>query len=267
MDYNISDRDQLRGRYVQNKVDQLDDAANLPAFWTTLPQRFYLASLAEFHNFSPNLTNELRLAYNRFSQFYVVPPFKFPGTDVYPNITIDDLFGANIGPDGNAPQYSIQNTYQLVENLNWIKGNHTLKFGYDGRNSISPQHFIQRERGDYYWLTLESYLKDEVPGDFAERNLGSTSYYGNQWANYLYVNDTWRLRPNFTLNLGLRWERTSRSADARPAVPERHLGCAAPDHVPTANNRQQEFRSAGRHRVLPGQERQHLHSCRVRHGV
>jgi hypothetical protein len=118
------------------------------------------------------------------------------------------MFGANIGPDGNAPQYAIQNTYQLVENINWIKGNHTFKFGYDGRNSISPQHFIQRERGDYYWLTLDSYLKDEVPGDFAERNLGSASYYGNQWANYLYVNDNWRIRPNFTLNLGLRWERT-----------------------------------------------------------
>ena len=209
VDYNISDRDQLRGRYVQNKVDQLDDTANLPAFWTTLPQRFYLLSVAEFHNFSPNVTNELRLAYNRFSQYYVVPPFKFPGTDVYPNITIDDMFGANIGPDGNAPQYAIQNTYQLVENVNWIKGNHTFKFGYDGRNSISPQHFIQRERGDYYWLTLESYLQDQVPDDFAERNLGSTSYYGNQWAHYLYVNDNWRIRPNLTLNLGLRWERTS----------------------------------------------------------
>ena len=209
VDYNISDVDQVRGRYVYNKVDQLDDLANLPAFWNSLPQRFHLFSLAEFHNFNPNLTNELRLAYNRFSQVYVVPPDKFPGTDVFPNITIDDLLFAQVGPDPNAPQYTIQNTYQLVENLNWIKGNHTLKFGYDGRNSISPQHFIQRERGDYEWGTLEGFLQDQVPDQFAERNLGSASYYGNQWANYLYVNDNWRIRPNLTLNLGLRWERTS----------------------------------------------------------
>ena len=46
-------------------------------------------------------------------------------------------------------------------------------------------------------------------GVFAERNLGSAAYYGNQWANYLYGNDNWRIRPNLTLNLGLRWERTS----------------------------------------------------------
>jgi hypothetical protein len=209
VDYNISDRDQLRGRYVQNKNDSLDDLANLPAFWTTLPQRYYLVSLAEFHNFTPNVTNELRLAYNRFNQTYVVPPAKFPGLDAFPNLTIDDLNFANVGPDPNAPQYSIQNTYQLVENISWTKGAHTFKFGYDGRDSISPQHFIQRERGDYEWSTLEGYLQDQVPDTFAERNLGSTSYYGNQWANYLYANDNWRIRPNLTLNLGLRWERTS----------------------------------------------------------
>jgi hypothetical protein len=209
VDYNITDRDQLRGRYVQNKIDQLDDLANLPAFWTTLPQRYYLVSLAEFHNFTPQLTNELRLAYNRFNQTYVVPPLNFPGLDAFPNLTIDDLNSANIGPDQNAPQYTIQNTYQLVENISWIKGAHTLKFGYDGRNAISPQHFIQRERGDYWWSSLEGYLTDQVPDVLAERNLGDTTYYGNQWAHYLYANDNWRIRPNFTLNLGLRWERTS----------------------------------------------------------
>jgi hypothetical protein len=208
VDYSISDRDQLRGRFVENKLGSLDNTANLPAFWTTLPQHFYLVSLAEFHNFSPTLTNELRLAYNRFSQYYVVPNFKYPGLDVFPNITIDTDLGAQIGPDSNAPQYSIQNTYQLVENLNWIKGSHTFKFGYDGRDSISPQHFIQRERGDYNYYNLESFLNDVVPEDLAERNLGSTGYYGNQWAHNLYANDNWRIRPNFTLNLGLRWERT-----------------------------------------------------------
>ena len=209
IDYQVSDRDQLRGRFVYNKLDQLDDLANLPSFWTTLPQRFYLVSVGEFHNFSPNLTNELRLAYNRFNQNYVLPSNKFPGLNAFPNITIDDLNSVNIGPDSSAPQYTIQNTYQLVENLNWTKGSHTLTFGYDGRDQISPQHFIQRERGDYEWETLQSYLLDEVPGVFAERNLGSAAYYGNQWANYVYGNDNWRIRPNLTINLGLRWERTS----------------------------------------------------------
>ncbi len=208
-DWNPSDHDQIRGRFVYNKNDSLDNLANLPAFWTSLPQRFYLASVAHYHSFGPNVTNELRLAYNRFSQFYVVPDFQFPGLDAFPNITMDSDLGLNLGPDQNAPQFSVQNTYQLVENINWTKGRHTLKFGFDGRNSISPQHFIQRERGDYVYSDLQGYLTDTVPDVLAERNLGSTSYYGNQWATYLYANDTWRIRNNLSLNLGVRWERTT----------------------------------------------------------
>src|SRR5581483_7009627 len=86
---------------------------------------------------------------------------------------------------------------------------HTMKFGFDGRNSISPQHFIQRERGDYDYGVLEEFLLDQVPTDQAQRNLGSTSYYGNQWATYLFANDSWRIKNNLTINLGVRWERTT----------------------------------------------------------
>ena len=192
-----------------NRSDSLDNNANLPAFWTTLPQRFTLVSLAEYHTFSPNVTNELRLAYNRFSQYYTVTNDKFPGLDAFPNIQLDNDLGLQIGPDSSAPQYSIQNTYQLVENINWTKGKHTFKFGFDGRNSISPQHFIQRERGDYDYDVLNEYLNDLIPSDQAQRNLGSTSYYGNQWATYLFANDSWRIKNNVTVNLGVRWERTT----------------------------------------------------------
>ena len=96
------------------------------------------------------------MAFNRFSQFYTVPDNSttpaWTCSRTSPSITTSAL---NIGPDRNAPQYSVQNTYQLVDNINWTKGKHTLKFGFDGRNVISPQHFIQRERGDYYYSTLE----------------------------------------------------------------------------------------------------------------
>jgi len=210
VDYNRSDKDQIRARFINNRSNALANNANLPVFWTTLPQRYYLMSVADYHTFSPSLTNEFRLAFNRFSQFYTIPGgLHFPGVDTFPNIQIDNDLGIQIGPDSNAPQFTVQNTYQLVENLSWTKGKHTFKFGFDGRNVISPQHFIQRERGDYNWSTLGEYLADNVPDDFAERNLGSTSYYGNQWATYLYATDNWRLKNNLTLNLGVRWERTT----------------------------------------------------------
>lgn len=210
VDFNISPRDQMRGRFITNRSNSLDNAANLPVFWTTVPKRFYLVSLAQYHTFSPTLTNELRMAFNRFSEFYTIPGnLSYPGLDVFPNITFDNDLGLQLGPDSNAPQYSIQNTYQLVDNVSWTKGKHTLKVGFDGRNVISPQHFIQRERGDYGYSTLGLFLTDGFPDTLSERNLGKTGYYGNQWATYLYANDNWRVRNNLTLNLGIRYERTT----------------------------------------------------------
>jgi hypothetical protein len=208
VDWNISDKDQVRGRYVYNKLDGLDAAAGLPAFFQTEPQRFHLFTLSEFHTFSPNLTNEFRLGYNRFSQIIPAGNFSFPGLGQFPNITIDSLT-ANIGPDPNAPQSTVQNTYQAVENLSWVKGKHNFKFGVEGRKYISPQSFTQRQRGDYQYGSLDIFLRDLSPDQFGERSTGNFFYYGDQSAIYAYGNDTWRVTKNLSLNLGLRYEFTS----------------------------------------------------------
>ena len=208
MDWNISDKDQVRGRYVYNKLDGLDAAAGLPAFFQTEPQRFHLFTLSEFHTFTPNLTNEFRLGYNRFSQVVPAGNFLFPGLDQFPNITIDSLT-ANLGPDPNAPQSTIQNTYQAVEILCWVKGKLNFKFGVEGRKYISPQSFTQRQRGDYMYGSLDVFLRDLSPDQFGERSTGNFFYYGDQSAIYAYGNDTWRVTKNLSLNLGLRYEFTS----------------------------------------------------------
>jgi hypothetical protein len=130
---------------------------------------------------------------------------------MFPNVTMDDL-GLNVGPDPNAPQYGIQNMYQVTDNLTWIKGNHTFKFGVEGRKYISPQKFIQRSRGDYEWPTLSDFAWDLEPvsaGGFAERSFGNSGYSGDQHAFYWYANDIWKLRRNLNLNFGVRYEYTS----------------------------------------------------------
>lgn len=206
-DYTLGEKDSLRGRYIKNNQATQDTAANLPAFWIPLNLPNYLATLTEFHNFSPTLTNEFRLGFNRYSQVYSAPDIKFPGLDAFPNLTIDDL-GVNIGPDSNAPQMTIQNTYQATDNVSWIKGKHTLSFGADLKKYISPQTFTQRGRGDYDWTTLEGYLQDVIP-EFAERTTGNFVYYGDQIQFGAYINDSWRFRPNLTVNVGVRYERTT----------------------------------------------------------
>lgn len=210
-DWTISTKDSFRVRYLYNQIVQIDTAAALPAFYQNQILPFHLAALSEFHNFTPNLTNEARVGFNRFEQPIPSGNIQFPGLKQFPNLSFNDLGvqGTNIGPDGNAPQTTVQNIYQIVDNISWVKGNHTLKFGFDGRKAISPQSFTQRVRGDYTYNTLDLYLQDKTPDNFGERSTGNAFYYGDQTALYGFANDTWRVRPNLTLNYGLRYEFTS----------------------------------------------------------
>jgi hypothetical protein len=206
MDYNISTSDQLRGRMISNRITAIDNTPNLPQFFSVRPTHQYLFTLAEYHSFTPTLTNEFRFGYNRYNDRIPVPTPPYPGLDTFPNVTIDNDLGIQIGPDPNGPQSTVLNTYELVNNASWVKGSHNFKFGFDGRDLIAPQQFTQRVRGDYDYSNLNQYLNDFSPDDLSERSLSISPYYGNQIALYFYANDNWRARPNLTINLGLRYE-------------------------------------------------------------
>ena len=209
LDWNISSGDQLRVRYAFANQNAIDVNAQLSTFWQTAPTKFNLFTLGEYHTFSSTVNNEFRLGFNRFNTTTGVGPQTFPGLNVFPNLVIQELNGIQLGPDPNAPQETIQNTYQAVDNVGWIKGRHSFKFGAEYREYISPQTFTQRVRGDYEWNTLQGYLNDAVPDFLAERSMGNVTYYGNQQAMYLYGNDVFKVTPSLTLNLGLRYELTT----------------------------------------------------------
>lgn len=209
-DLDLSAKDQIRGRYAFNNVSGPDIAAQLPVFYEIEPQKFRLFTLGEYHTFSPSVLNEFRVGFNRFDQTVPVGNQKFPGLDAFPNIVLSDLgAGLNIGPDDNAPQYTIQNYYSAVDNVSWTKGKHTLKFGAQYGEYISPQNFTQRARGDYEYTNTKLFLDDISPDIIGQRSSGSTTYYGNQTALYWYANDTWRFNQHLTLSLGLRYEYTT----------------------------------------------------------
>jgi Carboxypeptidase regulatory-like domain/TonB dependent receptor len=212
MDYTISGKDNVRGRYIYNRLDDTDTntfTIPFPVFFTPQPFRYQLVALSEYHTFTPNLTNEFRIGYNRYSNNLTAGNFNYPGLDVFPNLTFDDQGFVNLGPDQNAPQFTIQNLYEVTENISYVKGRHTLTIGFDGRKYISPQGFTQRARGDYEWDNLTEFLHDLAPTSFGERSTGNLTYYGDQTALYGYVNDTWRVNPKLTLNGGLRYEFTA----------------------------------------------------------
>ncbi len=72
-DYNLSASDSLRGRFVLNRSGSIDTSGYPASFFTTNPNNSYLATFTEFHNFTPNLTNELRFGYNRNNALPSVP--------------------------------------------------------------------------------------------------------------------------------------------------------------------------------------------------
>jgi len=221
VDYTINDKDSLRVRYLYNKSDGPDAAATFPSFWATSPTRYHLVTASEFHTFSPSLSNEFRIGFNRY--YNVTPaPGEFPGLTVFPNLTINDLNAVNIGPDPNAPQGTVQNTYVGSESIIWNKGRHTFKIGAEYRDVISPQLFIQRARGDYQYTTLETYLLDLTPDYLGERNATapgvSPTYYGNQQVAYSYFQDDFHVTRDLTLNLGVRYEYTGVTTGAKQQV-------------------------------------------------
>jgi hypothetical protein len=218
LDYLQSSATQHHIRFTFTNGADIDNSANLPVFFIPIPSKQRLFSYTLIHNFSSNLINETRLAFRRSSQNFPVPGITFPGLNVFPNIILDDL-GLNIGPDPNAPQFGIENNYQIVDNMTWLNGNHTLKFGGDFRWIISPQSFSQRVRGDYEYLSTEQFLLDLSPDAFGERNAGNNIYYGNQKVLYAFVQDDWRVRPNLTMNLGLSYSYQQMPLGARTSQP------------------------------------------------
>jgi hypothetical protein len=105
----------------------------------------------------------------------------------------------------------------IVDNLSWVKGSHQLKFGFDWRQ-LNPTY------GPYaYWQQLSfqseaSVINGTVNQAFFVANKGARPIYNNYSA---YAQDTWKLSPRLTLDLGLRWEMNPAPYDAtglRPVV-------------------------------------------------
>ncbi|MFN7995238.1 MAG: carboxypeptidase regulatory-like domain-containing protein [Bryobacteraceae bacterium] len=213
VDWNISSRDQVRGRYLYNKTIGLDFFATLPVFFQQAPVVNNSVSISEFHNFSPTLENELRISYSRSNASTPAGNFQYPGLDMFPNISIDELNGLQIGPDPNAPSGNIENLAQLQENITKTWGTHTLKAGYSAVDVILSGFFVQRVRGDYDYASLQTFLLDQQPdggstaGVIGERSFGAANGvpFGHV-EHAAFFNDDYRIRPNLTLNLGIRYE-------------------------------------------------------------
>jgi hypothetical protein len=211
VDYNMSNTDQFRARFVYNNSTGLDAAANLPVFFEPSPTINKSGSISEFHNFNATTENEFRVAFTRSFNSIQAGNFKFGSLPMFPNIALDDL-SLQIGPDPNTPSGQIENDSQLQESLTKTWGRHTFKAGFQMTDTILSGYFVQRVRGDYDYATLGEFLLDQQPsggnlsGVTGERSVGNPDVPFGFLQSAGYFNDDFRVTRNLTLNLGLRYE-------------------------------------------------------------
>ena len=136
------------------------------------------------------------------------------------------LLGNN--PGGQLPQTG--NTFQFADNYSRIVGNHSLKFGGDVRYQKFDQFLVFDINGDYsFTSSLSGPVGDDVGFDNSYPNylLGLSTGYLQGSANhelvrtksvYLFAQDSWKFKPNLTLNYGVRWELNTPMADAGQKV-------------------------------------------------
>ncbi len=136
-----------------------------------------------------------------------------------PYINISGGFSIGNNFEGELPQKG--NTYQLSDSFAKVIGNHSLKFGGDFRSQQFDQRLYFNINGSYY---LYGGGPNDTASDnlFADYLLGLNDNYIQGSAQdelirsksfYLFAQDSWKLKPNLTLNYGLRWELNTPLAD------------------------------------------------------
>ena len=136
-----------------------------------------------------------------------------------PYINISGGFSIGNNFEGELPQKG--NTYQISDSFAKVIGNHSLKFGGDFRSQQFDQRLYFNINGSYY---LYGGGPNDTVSDnlFADYLLGLNDNYIQGSAQdelirsksfYLFAQDSWKLKPNLTLNYGLRWELNTPLAD------------------------------------------------------
>lgn len=213
IDHRISDSDQISGTLIWSDQNSPQGGATnfFPGFSTAQDNFYRNAVIAHTHTFSPSLTNELRLPYNRID-------LRFPNNtenplgNTLPRYTIAGGVSA-IGVQTNLPQGRIANNYSLQDTMTYIRGVHTFRFGADILVQRSRQFAPITERGalDYRASTgfsgFANFL-DDFGGSAgsATRDFGSPAYYPELTRQAYFFQDRWRITRDLTLTLGFRYE-------------------------------------------------------------
>src|ERR1041384_6511045 len=159
-------RHQLRGRFLYDRLREPDfnPSQPQPQFLGTHNEDVRKVIFTDAWSISNSVINDFRTSYSRLNGPNLIVPGPFSN---FPNVEVDEL-GSNLGPNGLAPQGYAQNVYQWVDNISYIRGKHTFKFGVEARKYIAPTNTMPRARGARGYAGL---AYDVVPNNFAVNSL------------------------------------------------------------------------------------------------
>ena len=187
--------------FMRFNYDRSVNTQPLSAAATDLQQRVSAPVNGAFellHIFSPNLVNEAKFGFNRATSntynlgrngtFYQIAIATGPGPGfITQNYDYSSIYAGN--------------SFSGIDNLTWIHGRHTLKFGVEIRRIELNQS--SEEHGKVTFSTVEDLAanlvtKASLSGALPVNHLRKNDYYG-------YAQDEYKWGPKLTLNLGVRY--------------------------------------------------------------
>jgi outer membrane receptor protein involved in Fe transport len=226
LDHNFSQNDSLHGTLLYDTAS-LDSADSTDTLYDEAISRRTTASLEEVHLFTARLANSFRLGFNR--SVAIAPNEKAvinaaannPALDYYTGRSVGQLIISGLttvqGGSGSVGINSFHyNSYQLYDDASYIIGTHAITFGgsleQDQNNTLGGV----LPNGEWNFGSINFFLTN-VPS-FFEGGLPSTPVIPHdlrQWIVAGYVQDSWKLRSNLTVNLGLRYEMATDTTETR----------------------------------------------------
>ena len=209
VDRTLGSKDTVYGRYIYSKTETIG-ASNPPGFAND--------SVFPTHNFvttwnkvlSPTMLNEFHFSYGQSGGLFPGGSTNPAGNNDLPTISIGQGF-PTIGLAVNIPQDRKEKVWQFTDSFSYLRGNHAFKFGGDVRyvdlTSFVPFDF----RGTYTYQTLDQFAFN--------RPFSVLKAYGEPGPDFTYfeqgyyAQDDWKIKPNLTLNLGVRYERVGAAQD------------------------------------------------------
>jgi len=226
LDYNPTQSDNLRASYRRTDASIAPDFFNFPT--NLVPFDTQQGGPAQAftgqwnHTFSPRVLNELRFSYSNITFTFgpTAATLASPLANT-PGITFEDSPLPNLGIPTGIPQFRGHKSYQFQDAVNVSVGRHSFKFGADVDYLQVDDGVPFNSRGTITFFNSKANASTNTPAftdlaNFIDNFTGPTGTvainFGNQEVQPFvgiyapYVQDTWHVTPNFTVNLGLRYE-------------------------------------------------------------